>query len=47
MGNTNIFEMTGYQVGLPVIAGVVDTLENDTGSVQRSSINLWEPGKTH
>lgn len=47
VGNTNIFEMTGYQVGLPVIAGVVDTLENDTGSIQRSSINLWKPGKTH
>uniref|UniRef100_A0A671WEH5 Tectonic family member 2 n=1 Tax=Sparus aurata TaxID=8175 RepID=A0A671WEH5_SPAAU len=33
----------GYQVGLPVIAGIVDTLENDTGSIQRSSINLWKP----
>ncbi|XP_029296014.1 LOW QUALITY PROTEIN: tectonic-2, partial [Cottoperca gobio] len=33
----------GYQVGRPVIAGIVDTLENDTGSVQRASINLWKP----
>ncbi|KAM8760492.1 tectonic-2 isoform 1-T1 [Acanthopagrus schlegelii] len=33
----------GYQVGLPVIAGIVDMLENDTGSIQRTSINLWKP----
>ncbi|KAA8592250.1 hypothetical protein FQN60_017705, partial [Etheostoma spectabile] len=33
----------GYQVGRPVIAGIVDTLDNNTGSVQRTSINLWKP----
>ncbi|KAM7416660.1 hypothetical protein PAMA_018627 [Pampus argenteus] len=33
----------GYQVGRPVIAGIVDTLENNTGSIQRTSINLWQP----
>ncbi|KAM9360664.1 tectonic-2 [Symphorus nematophorus] len=33
----------GYQVGRPVIAGIVDTLTNDTGSLQRTSINLWKP----
>ncbi|XP_040010296.1 tectonic-2 isoform X2 [Xiphias gladius] len=32
----------GYQVGRPVIAGIVDTLDNDTG-LQRTSINLWKP----
>ncbi|XP_071389185.1 tectonic-2 isoform X2 [Centroberyx affinis] len=34
---------TGYQVGRPVIAGFVDTLENNTGSIERTSINLWKP----
>lgn len=33
----------GYQVGRPVIAGIVDTLDNNTGSVQRTSVNLWKP----
>ncbi|XP_070759835.1 tectonic-2 [Enoplosus armatus] len=33
----------GYQVGRPVIAGNVDTLDNNTGSIQRTSINLWKP----
>nr|XP_046243359.1 tectonic-2 [Scatophagus argus] len=33
----------GYQVGRPVIAGIVDTLDNYTGSIQRTSINLWKP----
>ncbi|XP_059193375.1 tectonic-2 [Centropristis striata] len=33
----------GYQVGRPVIAGFVDTLDNDTDSVQRTSLNLWKP----
>ncbi|XP_060895253.1 tectonic-2-like [Labrus mixtus] len=33
----------GYQVGRPVIAGVVDLLENTTGSIQRMSISLWKP----
>ncbi|XP_035514731.1 tectonic-2 [Morone saxatilis] len=33
----------GYQVGRPVIGGIVDTLGNDTGTIQRTSINLWKP----
>ncbi|XP_044052251.1 tectonic-2 isoform X2 [Siniperca chuatsi] len=33
----------GYQVGRPVIAGILDTLDNNTGSIQRTSINLWKP----
>ncbi|XP_067466118.1 tectonic-2 isoform X1 [Thunnus thynnus] len=33
----------GYQVGRPVIAGIVDTRENNTGSIQRTSVNLWKP----
>ncbi|XP_023269272.1 tectonic-2 [Seriola lalandi dorsalis] len=33
----------GYQVGRPVIAGIVDTLDNNTGSIQRMKINLWKP----
>ncbi|XP_019130650.2 tectonic-2 [Larimichthys crocea] len=33
----------GYQVGRPVIAGTVDTLDNNTGSIQRTSVNLWKP----
>ncbi|XP_047447852.1 tectonic-2 [Mugil cephalus] len=33
----------GYQVGRPVIAGILDTLGNNTGSVQRTSINIWKP----
>ncbi|XP_054467434.1 tectonic-2 [Anoplopoma fimbria] len=33
----------GYQVGRPVIAGTLDTLDNNTGSVQRTSINVWKP----
>ncbi|XP_053181624.1 tectonic-2 isoform X1 [Scomber japonicus] len=33
----------GYQVGRPVIAGTVDTLENNTSSIDRTSIHLWEP----
>ncbi|KAM4616851.1 tectonic-2 isoform 1-T1 [Polymixia lowei] len=33
----------GYQVGRPVIAGLVDTLKNDTGFIERTSINLWQP----
>uniref|UniRef100_A0A3Q3LZ55 Tectonic family member 2 n=1 Tax=Labrus bergylta TaxID=56723 RepID=A0A3Q3LZ55_9LABR len=35
--------LNGYQVGRPVIAGVVDLLENTTGSIQRMSISLWKP----
>ncbi|XP_026178552.1 tectonic-2 isoform X2 [Mastacembelus armatus] len=30
----------GYQVGRPVIAGSMD---NDTSSIQRTSVNLWKP----
>ncbi|CAJ1068271.1 tectonic-2 [Xyrichtys novacula] len=33
----------GYQVGRPVIAGIMDILGNDTGSIQRTSISLWKP----
>ncbi|XP_029917024.1 tectonic-2 [Myripristis murdjan] len=33
----------GYQVGRPVIAGFVDTGENNTASIERTSINLWKP----
>ncbi|XP_076006845.1 tectonic-2 [Genypterus blacodes] len=33
----------GYQVGRPVIAGNADVSENDPGSIQRTSINLWKP----
>nr|XP_020458144.1 tectonic-2 isoform X2 [Monopterus albus] len=33
----------GYQVGRPVITGIMDTFANNTGSVQRTSINLWKP----
>lgn len=36
--------MTGYQVRKPVIAGVVD---NNTESIQKTSFNIWKPGKTH
>ncbi|KAM9823422.1 tectonic-2 isoform X1 [Syngnathus typhle] len=32
----------GYQVGKPVIAGIKRT-ENNTFSVQRTSLNLWKP----
>ncbi|XP_040050710.2 tectonic-2 [Gasterosteus aculeatus] len=33
----------GYQVGRPVIAGTLDTLGNKSGSVQRTSLNVWKP----
>ncbi|KAF7665533.1 hypothetical protein LDENG_00140250 [Lucifuga dentata] len=33
----------GYQVGMPVIAGIMGTSENNTGSIQRTLINLWKP----
>ncbi|KAK5871470.1 hypothetical protein PBY51_004351 [Eleginops maclovinus] len=33
----------GYQVGRPVIAGIVDTLDNNTSFVQRVSVSLWKP----
>ncbi|XP_034547872.1 tectonic-2 [Notolabrus celidotus] len=33
----------GYQVGRPVIAGDLDLLDNNTGSIQRTLINLWKP----
>ncbi|XP_034026182.1 tectonic-2 [Thalassophryne amazonica] len=32
-----------YQEGMPVVAGIVDTLDNNTGGIQRSTINLWKP----
>ncbi|KAM3610704.1 uncharacterized protein V6R79_007620 [Siganus canaliculatus] len=35
----------GYQVGRPVIAGIGDTSDNNTESIQRTSINLWKPVK--
>uniref|UniRef100_A0A3Q3XIK7 Uncharacterized protein n=1 Tax=Mola mola TaxID=94237 RepID=A0A3Q3XIK7_MOLML len=35
--------LNGYQVGRPVIAGIVQTSDNNTGAVQRESINLWKP----
>lgn len=38
--------MAGYQVGKPVISGILlDTFDNYTGSIQRTSISLWKPGK--
>ncbi|XP_026198338.1 tectonic-2 [Anabas testudineus] len=34
----------GYQVGKPVISGILlDTFDNYTGSIQRTSISLWKP----
>ncbi|XP_074527283.1 tectonic-2 [Halichoeres trimaculatus] len=33
----------GYQVGRPVIAGIVDMLDNDTGPIQRTLVSLWKP----
>ncbi|XP_068594442.1 tectonic-2 [Brachionichthys hirsutus] len=33
----------GYQDGRPVIGGNMDTPDNDGGSIQRTSINLWKP----
>ncbi|XP_070690149.1 tectonic-2 [Pempheris klunzingeri] len=42
MGETNSGN-PGYQVGRPVIAGMEDTLDNNTGLIQRTSINLWKP----
>lgn len=39
--------MAGYQVGKPVISGILlDSFDNHTGTIQRTSINLWKPGKT-
>ncbi|KAK0150983.1 Tectonic-2 [Merluccius polli] len=32
----------GYLVGAPVVAGFVDTLDNNT-FIERSSINIWQP----
>ncbi|XP_053276772.1 tectonic-2 isoform X1 [Pleuronectes platessa] len=32
----------GYQVGRPVIGGIMDIFDNNTGSIQRTSINLWK-----
>ncbi|CAL8343011.1 unnamed protein product [Lota lota] len=33
---------TGYVVGAPVVAGFVDTLDNNT-FIKRRSINIWQP----
>ncbi|XP_068461156.1 tectonic-2 [Clinocottus analis] len=33
----------GYQMGRPVIAGTLDPLDYNTGSVQRTPINVWKP----
>ncbi|XP_046872626.1 tectonic-2 isoform X2 [Hypomesus transpacificus] len=33
----------GYQVGRPVIGGILDTFGNDTGVMQRTPIHLWRP----
>ncbi|KAM6964966.1 tectonic-2 [Aplochiton taeniatus] len=33
----------GYQVGRPVIGGFLNTVDNDTEVIQRTSINLWRP----
>ncbi|XP_062307808.1 tectonic-2 [Osmerus eperlanus] len=33
----------GYQVGRPVIGGILDTFGNDTGAMQRTPIHLWRP----
>lgn len=44
--NPQTSELAGYQVGRPVIAGIVDTLENNTGSIERTSLHLWEPGNS-
>ena len=38
---------SGYQVGRPVIGGFMDTSENNTGFIERTSINIWKPGNTH
>lgn len=34
----------GYQIGRPLIAGVVQDLGNNTDVIQRTSIDLWKPG---
>ncbi|XP_075882100.1 tectonic-2 [Nelusetta ayraudi] len=34
----------GYQIGRPLIAGVVQALGNNTDVIQRTSIELWKPG---
>lgn len=33
----------GYQVGRPVIAGIVEALDNNTGLIKRTSVNVWKP----
>lgn len=37
----------GYQIGRPLIAGVVQALGNNTDVIQRTSIDLWKPGNLH
>lgn len=41
------FLMTGYQVGRPVVAGIVEALDSNKGLIKRTSVNVWKPGKTH
>uniref|UniRef100_A0A3Q0RXH3 Tectonic family member 2 n=1 Tax=Amphilophus citrinellus TaxID=61819 RepID=A0A3Q0RXH3_AMPCI len=36
-------EPNSYQVGKPVIAGIMETLDNSTGLIQRASVNVWKP----
>lgn len=38
---------TGYQIGRPLVAGVVQAQGNDTDVLQRSSIDLWKPGNVY
>lgn len=44
LSNLLIFHITGYQIGRPLIAGVVQALDNNTGAIQRTSVDLWKPG---
>lgn len=39
--------MAGYQIGRPLLAGVVQALGNDTDVIQRTSIDLWKTGNFH
>ncbi|XP_029960700.1 tectonic-2 [Salarias fasciatus] len=33
----------GYQVERPVIAGIINTSDNNTGLMERTSVNFWKP----
>lgn len=37
----------GYQIGRPLIAGVVQALGNNTDVIKRTSIDLWKPGNLY